>query len=78
MPEKKKDKATLQIIFSSILIAVILLVELYAMINAPGQFIVIRNCGDFIYCMPVCADPGDFTSIGYEKAGGRGALQQSY
>lgn len=54
MPEKKKDKATLQIIFSSILIAVILLVELYAMINAPGQFIVIGIVGIlFIVCLYV-------------------------
>ncbi|MGN0427586.1 MAG: hypothetical protein ACI4F0_07275 [Agathobacter sp.] len=54
MPEKKKDKATLQIIFSSILLAVILLVELYAMINAPGQFIVIGIVGIlFIVCLYV-------------------------
>ena len=54
MPEKKKDKATLQIIFSSILLAVILLVELYAMMNAPGQFIVIGIVGIlFIVCLYV-------------------------
>ncbi len=54
MPEKKKDKATLQIIFSSILLAVILFVELYAMINVPDQFIVIGVVGIlFIACLYV-------------------------
>ncbi len=54
MPEKKKDKATLQIIFSSILLAVILFIELYAMINVPDQFIVIGIVGIlFIACLYV-------------------------
>lgn len=54
MPEKKKDKVTLQIIFSSILLTLIFLVEIYAMINAPGQFIVIGIVGVlFIACLYV-------------------------
>ena len=54
MPEKKKNNAILQIIFAALLLAVIFLVELYVMINAPKEFVVIGIVGIlFIVCLYV-------------------------
>lgn len=47
MPEKKRGKIKLQITFSAIMLAVIFIVELYAMINMPKMFVVIGLLGIF-------------------------------
>ena len=52
MPENKTKKTKLQITFSALLLALIFIIELYAMINLPGNFLVIGIVGVlFLGCL---------------------------
>ena len=48
MPENKKKRAQLQVIFSAMLLAVSFLMEMYAIINMPKRFLVIGVLGVLI------------------------------
>jgi hypothetical protein len=45
MPEKKKENAKLQIVFSAMLLGLIFMVQLYSMINMPEQLVIIGLLG---------------------------------